>query len=83
MQRDLTEYVLMEENRITIYLHRAGWHFARSKPQGSLPSPVAGRATLLPSPSHRNGDSPSDSPTRIAVADRQESHRLDDKAPSS
>lgn len=79
MQRDLTEYVLREENRITIYLHRAGWHFARSKPQGSLPSSVTGRTTLLP-PAGLNGHLPSSNP-QAAITGRIESHRLDDKAP--
>jgi hypothetical protein len=33
-QRDLTEYVLAEENRITRLLHRAGWHFSQAQRSG-------------------------------------------------
>jgi len=31
MQRDLTDYVLSEESRITRLLHRAGWHFTQAQ----------------------------------------------------
>jgi len=31
LQRDLTDYVLSEESRITRLLHRAGWHFAQAE----------------------------------------------------
>jgi hypothetical protein len=33
-QRDLTEYVLAEESRITRLLHRAGWHFTQAQRSG-------------------------------------------------
>lgn len=32
LQRDLAEYVVAEESRISIRLHRAAWHYARSNP---------------------------------------------------
>jgi hypothetical protein len=31
LQRDLTEYVLAEESRIAVRLHRAAWHHARAR----------------------------------------------------
>jgi hypothetical protein len=31
LQRDLTDYVLYEESRITRLLHRAGWHFTQAQ----------------------------------------------------
>ncbi|HEY8899756.1 MAG TPA: hypothetical protein VIM61_05040 [Chthoniobacterales bacterium] len=45
LQRNLTEYVLVEESRISVYLHRAGWHMARSKPRADSP-PTPGAPSL-------------------------------------
>ena len=54
LQRSLTEYVLVEESRISVYLHRAGWHLARSKPRtDSSPTPViTSRADRAPKNGH-------------------------------
>ncbi|MDD5199781.1 MAG: hypothetical protein PHC88_08250 [Terrimicrobiaceae bacterium] len=73
LQRDLAEYVLIEESHITFCLHRAAWHLARSgvQPQHRLEAqPVAARVTAP----GRNGHKPS----TTAPAERDGAARVDD-----
>lgn len=50
LQRNLTEYVLSEESRITIYLHRAGWHVARAVHQDTNRRPPLSNREQKPTP---------------------------------
>lgn len=49
LRRDLTEYVIAEESRITALLHRAAWHFTQSRMRSLGPSHDHG-PILLPHP---------------------------------
>lgn len=47
LRRDLTEYVISEESRITVLLHRAAWHFTRGR-MASIESASDHGPILLP-----------------------------------
>jgi hypothetical protein len=61
LQRDLTEYVLAEESRIAVRLHRAAWHQARARRRD-----VPRLHQVTPEPHHTaNGCEPPSAPERL------------------